>query len=442
MGDFNSYYYEDPMQVFYNNGYTNEIASSSYSYRYSGQWGMLDHVVSSTSMTSQVIGAADWHINSDEATYLDYNDEIQDTGEYSYEVKPTGANTVYAADPFSSSDHDPILVGLDLNANADVTVVISESADPATQGSTITYTFDVQNTGAAPATATTLNYTLPANLSFVNFTTNPGGACNVAGGVMSCSLGTIAAAGSTQIVFDAGAVTVGTFTNTVVVATTATETDTTNNTVTEDTTIAASSAGGGGNNDNNGGNGDDDDNNSIVIILDNEVDGSILDVTTLSQVTGFGINNDLTISVRPNSNLTNVMIYLDIPTGFRLSGTGDFVARFNTVRPLMGRTNAPTRQVARTLSWNLGDIQAGEVYSTQIFGEVAPDFTGNQLVFMGRLVSNEVEIERDFLTLVIPQSLPLTGETPWWRVYVLWSLALGVIAAGTTAAYALNKRRS
>ena len=50
----------------------------------------------------QVTGAAEWHLNSDEPDILDYN---LDFG------RPS---TFYAADSYRSSDHDAVLVGLDL----------------------------------------------------------------------------------------------------------------------------------------------------------------------------------------------------------------------------------------------------------------------------------------------------------------------------------------
>ena len=51
---------------------------------------------------AQSTGAAVWHINSAEAPALDYNRELGKPAQY------------YLADPYQSSDHDPVLVGLDL----------------------------------------------------------------------------------------------------------------------------------------------------------------------------------------------------------------------------------------------------------------------------------------------------------------------------------------
>ncbi|MCA9948091.1 MAG: ExeM/NucH family extracellular endonuclease [Anaerolineales bacterium] len=116
-GDLNSYRLEDPITTLTNAGYTDLINSfegpNAYSYVFSGEWGYLDHSLSSLSLTPQVVDVSIWHINSDEVNLLDYNDTIQDAGEASYEAKPA-TNPLYAADPYRASDHDPVIVGLNL----------------------------------------------------------------------------------------------------------------------------------------------------------------------------------------------------------------------------------------------------------------------------------------------------------------------------------------
>lgn len=51
-------------------------------------------------------GVTEWHINADEVNVLDYNDDIQDPGEASFERK-SSALPIYEANGFRSSDHDP-----------------------------------------------------------------------------------------------------------------------------------------------------------------------------------------------------------------------------------------------------------------------------------------------------------------------------------------------
>jgi len=70
-----------------------------YSYIYRTQCGNLDHAMATDSLAGDVTGVATWHINADEPRFLDYNEE--------YNPK-----TLYQANPFRSSDHDPVLIGI------------------------------------------------------------------------------------------------------------------------------------------------------------------------------------------------------------------------------------------------------------------------------------------------------------------------------------------
>jgi Ca2+-binding RTX toxin-like protein len=101
----NAYRLEDPITTLTNAGYNSLFDSDSYSYQFNGQWGSLDHALANGNLNSQVTGAAKWHINSDEPTVLDYNTEFKTAGQVS---------SFYNVDPFRSSDHDPIVVGLNL----------------------------------------------------------------------------------------------------------------------------------------------------------------------------------------------------------------------------------------------------------------------------------------------------------------------------------------
>ncbi len=105
MGDMNAYAQEAPMTTIKNAGYTDLLGTSKYSYVFDGQIGYLDHALASSSLVPQVTGADDWHINSDEPSVLDYNTEFKSTGQIT---------SFYAANPFRSSDHDPVLIGLNL----------------------------------------------------------------------------------------------------------------------------------------------------------------------------------------------------------------------------------------------------------------------------------------------------------------------------------------
>jgi predicted extracellular nuclease len=117
IGDLNSYRQEDPITALKSAGYTDLadhfIGAGAYSYVFDGQLGYLDYALASQSLLPKVTGVSEWHINADEVNLLDYNDTIRDAGEASFEAKPS-ATELYRGDPYRSSDHDPIIVGLNL----------------------------------------------------------------------------------------------------------------------------------------------------------------------------------------------------------------------------------------------------------------------------------------------------------------------------------------
>ena len=109
IGDLNANAKEDPIAAFTNNGWVNLIEAhngpDAYSYAFNGQWGYLDHALATASLAAQVVGVADWHVNSDEPNALDYNTNYKNAAQIS---------GLYAADVFRNSDHDPVIVGLNL----------------------------------------------------------------------------------------------------------------------------------------------------------------------------------------------------------------------------------------------------------------------------------------------------------------------------------------
>ncbi len=109
VGDLNAYAQENPITTIKAAGYTDLIqtflGAGAYSFNFNGESGYLDHALASASLRPQVTGAAEWHINADEPVVLDYNVEFK---------SPNQVNTLYAATPFRSADHDPLVVGLNL----------------------------------------------------------------------------------------------------------------------------------------------------------------------------------------------------------------------------------------------------------------------------------------------------------------------------------------
>ncbi len=103
LGDFNSYGQEDPMQVLYDAGFVDaerafERAESSYVFQ--GLSGSLDHVLLNPAARERATGADIWNVNSGEALALEYS-RFNSVG-----------TTFWAGDPYRSSDHDPVKVGL------------------------------------------------------------------------------------------------------------------------------------------------------------------------------------------------------------------------------------------------------------------------------------------------------------------------------------------
>jgi NAD pyrophosphatase/5'-nucleotidase NadN len=109
IGDLNAYAMEDPINVFAQNNYTNLagpfIGKKAWSYVYFGQAGYLDYAISSPHLTPYISSVHYWHINADEPICLDYNMEYKNDAQIAY---------YYEDHPFRSSDHDPVIIGLDL----------------------------------------------------------------------------------------------------------------------------------------------------------------------------------------------------------------------------------------------------------------------------------------------------------------------------------------
>lgn len=111
VGDFNAYLNEDPIKTLEAAGHEALLkrlpANERYTYVFSGESGALDHAFASSNLRSQISGVTVWHVNAEEPLVLDYNTEFK-------------TDDRYAATPYRSSDHDPVLVGLNLNADAPV----------------------------------------------------------------------------------------------------------------------------------------------------------------------------------------------------------------------------------------------------------------------------------------------------------------------------------
>ncbi|MEJ1971089.1 MAG: ExeM/NucH family extracellular endonuclease [Lacunisphaera sp.] len=162
IGDLNAYAKEDPITHIKNAGFTNlsELyeGEGGYSYAFNGEFGHLDHALATPSLVSQVFSTATWHVNSDEPVYYDYNLEDKDATQ----------QAINAGTPYRYSDHDPVVIGVQLNAAPVVTT--APVAQTVTAGSSVTFsvaatgspapTFQWRRNGVAIGGATSSSYTI------------------------------------------------------------------------------------------------------------------------------------------------------------------------------------------------------------------------------------------------------------------------------------------
>ena len=144
IGDLNAYAQEDPIEELTGHGYVDQIArfnSFGYSYVFDGTAGRLDHAITTPSLSTKVTRAIEWHINADEPSVIDYNTEFKQPA-----CAACGPD-YYSASPYRSSDHDPVIVGLNL--------LKSVNGTPGRDSLTGTAGDDVINGGEGSDTITT-----------------------------------------------------------------------------------------------------------------------------------------------------------------------------------------------------------------------------------------------------------------------------------------------
>jgi uncharacterized protein len=116
IGDINAYAEEDPITEILERGYLDmlkvfapEDGPVPYSYTFDATQGRLDHALADEDLAPFVTGADEWHINADETQAIDY----QLSGPGSFRTAAV-AEQYYQPNAFRSSDHDPVIIGLDL----------------------------------------------------------------------------------------------------------------------------------------------------------------------------------------------------------------------------------------------------------------------------------------------------------------------------------------
>jgi len=193
MGDLNSYGEEDPIFELEDDtadrladgpgGLVDLIqrlvpAANRYSFQFDSASGYLDHALATKELDNYVSGVTIWHINADEPTVVDYN----------VEFKTAGQQALNVGTPYRSSDHDPVIVGLNLisptAANGVVSGTITDSQGHGVEGAVVSlngtenrktitdatghYQFDnVETSGFYTVTPSRANYSFgPTSRSF------------------------------------------------------------------------------------------------------------------------------------------------------------------------------------------------------------------------------------------------------------------------------------
>lgn len=112
LGDMNAYAQEDPIHALTGDGaFIDQVGRfdpAAYSYVFDGFAGRLDHGLTTASMNSKIVSAKPWAINADEPLIIDYNLEFRQPA-----CAACGPD-YYQPTAYKSSDHDPVVLGLNL----------------------------------------------------------------------------------------------------------------------------------------------------------------------------------------------------------------------------------------------------------------------------------------------------------------------------------------
>lgn len=130
VGDYNAYGAEDPIAVLTDGGLVNQVAAfvpeaDRYSYVFDGTAGYLDHALSTASATSQITGVGFWHINADEPSVIDYTTDWKTAD-------------LYEPHQYRASDHDPVILGLNLNTAPEADPLITSTDEDVVLTGTLT----------------------------------------------------------------------------------------------------------------------------------------------------------------------------------------------------------------------------------------------------------------------------------------------------------------
>ncbi|MFK7868065.1 MAG: ExeM/NucH family extracellular endonuclease [Roseobacter sp.] len=127
IGDLNAYAKETPITALEDAGFTDVaqavLGNEAYSYVFDGQIGTLDYIMANGPAFEALTGAAEWHINADEADAIDYN---LDFGR--------DPNLFNGDTPARNSDHDPVVAGFTFEEAGDLNIVVDSGGDDYLEG--------------------------------------------------------------------------------------------------------------------------------------------------------------------------------------------------------------------------------------------------------------------------------------------------------------------
>jgi len=120
IGDLNAYGREDPIRALEAEGFEDQLVRHTegvpYTFTFDGMQGTLDTALATDALASRVTGAAVWHINADEVPAIDYLESFGGPALGRFRTAEI-AEAYYDPSAFRSSDHDPVLIGLDLGVS-------------------------------------------------------------------------------------------------------------------------------------------------------------------------------------------------------------------------------------------------------------------------------------------------------------------------------------
>ena len=119
IGDLNSYGREDPIRALEDGGFKDQLVRYTegipYTFTFDGMQGTLDTALADEALATRVTGAEVWHVNADEVPAIDYQLSAEFGVPFNRRFRtPEIAEAYYDPSAFRSSDHDPVVIGLQL----------------------------------------------------------------------------------------------------------------------------------------------------------------------------------------------------------------------------------------------------------------------------------------------------------------------------------------